>query len=30
MTRATATNQGLRWSSHDSVTRQPASVSSNS
>ena len=30
MTRATVTNHGLRWSSHDSVTRQPASVSSNS
>ena len=30
MARATTTNHGLRWSSQDSVTRQPESVSSNS
>ena len=30
MTRATVANHGLRLSTHDSVTRQPASVSSNS
>ena len=29
-TRARMANHRLRWSTHDSVTRQPASVSSNS